>query len=44
MTFLDKKIERRRNAVHTKNRGFFDLKLLYAILEIKSTVFSRKKW
>ena len=26
--FLSKKIERRRNAVHTKNRSFFDAKII----------------
>ena len=38
--FLSKKIERRRNAVHTKNRSFFDMHLLYAVFMKKSMVFS----
>jgi len=38
--FLNKKIERRRNAVHTKNRSFFDMHLLYAVFMKKSMVFN----
>jgi len=35
--FLSKKIERRRNAVHTKNRSFFDADLIIAVYREKST-------